>query len=334
MDKKHSGFTIAIVFTLIILLSGISYYLYKKGEQSKDNQHPQIVAQGLEQESNKIIDRKDESLENLISTPQTSKVEKDAGYKDEKIKSIMGMMKEEASRYATTHNYSVWKNGVAVKPGTISGAELSTSNCSFVVKTANVDITNLPGHNFLQSEGFKKFCNEISPMVIASPLDETAWCVTKKLSGGGSWCIDSDGYSGIVSNCAIGHVFCTGSNLSDIEKYKESNNLEQMLDATSKDKRLISAMHEMKSFALSHKISKNNGINFDGINNTSCVDCKIIMNSINGLDPKATLRLSNDNTQWCLVSTLSNESKFCVDWSGYAGIPLSTGCKDKNYSCN
>ena len=106
-----------------------------------------------------------------------------------------------------------------------------------------------------------------------------------------------------------------------------------MLDATSKDKRLKSAMREMRSFALIHKISKNNGINFDGINNISCADCKIIMNSINGLDPKATLRLSNDNTQWCLISTLSDESKFCVDWTGYTDIPLSTGCKDENYSC-
>ncbi len=127
---------------------------------------------------------------------------------DARIKTTMDQMRASAALYGANNNGAMWKNGVTVAPGTITAAELNTSTCAFTIVTANVDISTPPGHNFLQTGDFKTLCDEVDATVVAHPTNATKWCATRVLPGGDNWCVDSDGYAGTTSNCAVGNVSC------------------------------------------------------------------------------------------------------------------------------
>lgn len=106
-------------------------------------------------------------------------------------------------------------------------------------------------------------------------------------------------------------------------------------DYNSKDYRLMAEMIQMRSAAELYKIN-NNSLDYANINTLDgedCSDCIAIMEEILLIDPQAKFRLSDNNKQWCLIATLSNQSNYCVDYMGYADTLKQSGCTGQKFSC-
>ncbi|MDD5639576.1 MAG: prepilin-type N-terminal cleavage/methylation domain-containing protein [Candidatus Pacebacteria bacterium] len=103
---------------------------------------------------------------------------------DAQIKEVMSQMRTAAQVYSISHsNYGA------------NAAIVSSTDC----------VTNL-GSTVGADADFLKLCNSIlgyAPLVTVE-ANGTAWCAETVLqvSGAGTWCVDSVGYSGTTANCS------------------------------------------------------------------------------------------------------------------------------------
>jgi prepilin-type N-terminal cleavage/methylation domain-containing protein len=110
----------------------------------------------------------------------------------------------------------------------------------------------------------------------------------------------------------------------------------------AKDARIKSAMDQFRSTAEIYKLNNNNSYGATvGQANCTSVASSIITTGTDGAalcadiqsQGGSTLAIYIDSTAWCVSKILPGTTTWCVDSSGYAGVPAGT-CNATTPGCN